>query len=209
MQFYKLNFWPVDRRPGFTRFRNDPENAVAASPVCPTCNGFIGSLQIVPPIHVSLETYSGQFGDVAFGSVDQILVSERFKQAYKARDMRGLESFNPVEVLDHVKQNGMADDVVMPAYYHCPIVRSRATFDSAASEFEWDGPASKCKDCCCDGILLGYERLVLIPESWEGHAIFYARGSVGTIVVTEQFRQMFEEEDLLGGQFIDLADVRA
>ncbi len=209
MHFYKLNFWPVDQRPGFTRFRAAPESTLAASPVCATCKGFIGSEQIVPPIRVSLVTYGAQFGDVAFGSVDQILVSKRFKQAYEARDMRGLESFNPVEVLEHVRHNGMADDVAMPPYYHCPIVRSRAIFDQAASEFEWDGPPSKCADCCCDGMLLGYERLVLMPESWAGQAIFYARGSVGTIVVTEQFRQMFEEEDLLGGQFIDLADVRA
>ncbi len=207
MHFFELEDGLVEKPLGYTYYyyEDDDDDEVADAVHCPVCDRPMGSLQAVPPIRVCLETHTKKFGDVAFGPGDQILVSERFKRAYEARNMRGLEAFNPAEVLKHSKKRKMADEP-MPAYYHCPIVRSRAKYDQVASEFVWENPDNICEDCCYDRVLHSYERLVLIPETWEGHDIFYARGCSGPIVVTERFKQMFEDEGLTGELFIDLAD---
>ncbi len=207
MHFYELENGLVELPLGYTYFcyKDDDDNRRGDALRCPKCGRFISSLRALPPIRVELKTYNKQFGDIAFGPGDQILISERLRHAYEVRDMRGLEDFFPVEVFKHSKKRKMGDFEI-PDYYHCSIVRSQAKYDQVASEFDWEDPDHICEGCCRDSVLNGYKRLVLISDTWEGHDIFYARGSTGTRVVTERFRQMFKEEELLGGLFIDLAD---
>ena len=46
---------------------------------CPKCNKFMGMLPLLPPIKVEIELFGNNFGDIAFGTGDQILISETLK----------------------------------------------------------------------------------------------------------------------------------
>jgi hypothetical protein len=54
------------------------EESRGEAPRCVACRKYVGMLPLKPPIRVELETWTDQFGDLAFGPADELLVGDRF-----------------------------------------------------------------------------------------------------------------------------------
>ena len=66
---------------------------------CPKCGSAIGMLPWRPPYRARLELHGKELGDFIECPGDELLVSERFAQAFREEGLRGLEGFHPVEIV--------------------------------------------------------------------------------------------------------------
>src|SRR5690349_12076663 len=66
---------------------------------CPKCGGFITMLKWLPPFRVELEVFGKALGDVAFGTGDDLILSERFLEAWTREGLKGLHDVTPVEIV--------------------------------------------------------------------------------------------------------------
>ncbi len=159
---------------------------------CRVCGGFIGGKPDLPPLRVSIETWGSRYGDLVFGPSDQILVSERFKEEYRAHCLTGLSDFGSVEVARVRNRRKIRDGC--PKYYLVSITRSRTAIDIETSGFVYERPPT-CPECK-GGLIKRAARIVLEEGTWSGEDIFYARGLPGTIIVSDKFRRMCIEAQL-------------
>ena len=99
----RLNFFVLNQHPIGGRADTEAETVEQGSRVearkCPTCHGTISLLEWLPPFQVRLTRHGQEFGDFVFDVGDDFLVSQRFLEAYRASDLRGLAGFEPVEVV--------------------------------------------------------------------------------------------------------------
>jgi hypothetical protein len=79
---------------------------VGDAPRCPRCGGPIGMRPSLPPIRIELETWGKRFGDVAIDAGNEVLVSERFKDAFQSVGLTGLSPFMPAEVVKAIARRG-------------------------------------------------------------------------------------------------------
>jgi hypothetical protein len=79
---------------------------VGDAPRCPRCGGPIGMRPGLPPIRIELETWGKRFGDVAIDAGNEVLVSERFKDAFQSVGLTGLSPFMPAEVVKAIARRG-------------------------------------------------------------------------------------------------------
>jgi hypothetical protein len=160
---------------------------------CPVCEKFIGMLPLLPPVRVELEGWGSQWGDVAFGPGDQILISEKLRTLSAEAGLIGfarLDAANVVKVKRHKSAVGEP-----PRYHLASIQRSRAVVDGPSSGLVQEETPT-CADCCLDGIIKRVRRIVLQPKTWSGEDVFFARGLPGTILVSERFKQLCDENHL-------------
>ncbi|HLL52959.1 MAG TPA: hypothetical protein VK447_05395, partial [Myxococcaceae bacterium] len=76
----------------------EPTN-LGPAPLCPQCGGIRGALSWLPPYRVELEVYGKDYGDLLNGPGNELLVTERFAEDFKAEGLKGLSGFHPVEVV--------------------------------------------------------------------------------------------------------------
>src|SRR4051812_25128656 len=82
-----------------TKFRGvKPVNLGEPAP-CPKCGEAIGMLAWLPPYRTELELYGKSPGDFVKGSGDEVLISERMAEAFRAEGLTGLLGFHPVDVV--------------------------------------------------------------------------------------------------------------
>lgn len=164
----------------------EPHN-VGEAPRCIVCEHFIGMLRWQPPYRVELDTWGSNFGDVAFGPGDSLLVSKRFASLWRASALIGLEGFEEVDVVKvrrHRKMNEKA-----PHYLRVSVVRSSVAVDRRRSGVEWGEPPT-CSACRIGNNLKGWRRIELECSAIEN--IFIARGLPGQVIVDDQFREFCE-----------------
>lgn len=190
-RFYVLKH--VVDHPGETQF-GDLVEKTGRAPKCPACGEFIGPLPWRPPYRVEIETWTGQFGDLAFGAGNNALVSERFEAIYDEHGLTGLEGFNRVRVMKVVRHKKFKGDA--PPYYRVSVVFSRAKIDPKRSRFEWVQPPT-CPECCEGVGPVRWERLVLEPGTWAGEDVFQARGLSGTWLASDRFKRVCESAGLV------------
>jgi hypothetical protein len=152
----------------------------------------------LPPYQVELKPWGQRWGDVTRMGND-LVVSDRFKNAFAEASLKGIERLDPVEVVKVSGRWGVPKDAI-PNYFKATINRNSATIDQSASEYEWEDKSKICKECLYD-TLKRYKRLVVIPDSWNGDDVFFPRGGNGPIV-SERFVSMFQRNELRGGHFI-------
>lgn len=139
----------------------------------------------MPPFRAELEAWGTAFGDLAFGPGDSVLVSDRFRTAFVAENLSGLDGFEEVEIV-HVTRHHQLDGEP-PTYFHARPQIGPAALDDAASEVAREGGAA-CHQCRLDGIRRA-ERVVLEPDTWSGEDLFIARGLPGTYLASERFER--------------------
>jgi hypothetical protein len=117
-------------------------------------------MRYLPPIQVELELRGRAFGDVAWGVGDQLLVSERFKNAFEAEGLTGFDAFTPVEIARVVFRRGRISQPT-PRYFLVLRSHSRAAIDDEASDLVrrqgWE-----CNECL-GGDVVRCKRIVLKP----------------------------------------------
>ena len=169
-------------------------------PICVECQKYISSLKAKPPYRIELELWGNDYGHVAFGSCDDLLVSEGFRSNWLNDNMSGLSGFEAVTVVNVVRHQKMAKAGALPSYYRASVVRSRAAIDLDASGFEIDGAV--CKECLTGGLLKRAARIRLQPETWEGEDLFIARGLPGTYLASERFKAFFDKHQITSATLI-------
>lgn len=169
------------------------------APVCKACGEIIGMLEPLPPFEVELELWDKGFGDVAYGSGDYLLVSERFKILWQEHGLTGLQDFSPVDIVKIKRHKEFKGDP--PKYYLVGVVFSNALIDQDASGFEWE-EKPKCKVCYSGRILKRWKSIVLKPDTWSGENIFKPRGMGGTFMVDERLKDFCEQFNITNTYFI-------
>ncbi|WP_395837569.1 imm11 family protein [Cystobacter fuscus] len=167
----------------------------ADAPRCPVCGGFIGLLKWLPPYRVNLELHGEELGDFIETSAYDLLISERFAEAFRTEGLTGLEGFHPVEVLRvRYMRKRPRKPVTVPRYFVVSTCFGPAAVDLVFSRMRISEPPS-CPECRMSGIdtIHGF---TLEPGTWRGEDIFRPRGLVGHLVVSERFKDFVERHGL-------------
>jgi hypothetical protein len=201
MQFYRFeqprSDSPEDRAGSIDVMPEDGFN-VGPGPTCPACDRPLGWLSWLPPYRLELETWGKQYGDIAKTGND-LIVSERLKQVFADNGLKGLMSFEPVEIINVVHRRGKPK-TPLPLYYKATVVRSPTTIDQAASGYVWEDDSRISPECLMD-TLKRYRCLIVKAETWNGDDVFFPRGGNG-LMMSERFRTVFMENNLRGAAFI-------
>jgi len=168
----------------------DPVN-LGQGAVCPQCGYPIGMLTWLPPYRVELVLYGEQPGDFIELEGDDLLVSERFAQAFREEGLIGLEGFHPVEVVRVRRKRRGSTLAHIPRYFAVRACFGRAAVDVARSRLDYGKPPT-CEDCRSAG-LNAIHGFTLEEGTWRGEDIFHPRGLLGVLTVSERFERFVEK----------------
>lgn len=169
----------------------DHRGTMDDSQKCPRCGESMGSFfPWLPPFRASLRAYGKQLGDVAFETSD-ILVSEKFRLAWTAAQLKGIDTFHPLERI-RVRPARLGKKT--PTYFVVQPKRFGTRVDLNRSLIEYDRPFT-CMMCLEAGVetVRGF---TIDESSWTGEDLFIAWGKPGSIIVTDRVRQLRDEHDL-------------
>lgn len=183
MRFFVLELAP-EHVAGETGFLTSASARLGKAPTCETCGGAIGPKEWLPPYEVELQCWNTIFGDIAFGDGDELLVSSRFKTCWEEAGLRGLQGFEPVNVVSVVRHKHF--DADPPEYFRVTIARDNATIDQKRSDFEWK-VSPVCPTCRLGRVLKRWKRVVIDLDTWSGNNIFLARGLPGVRFADEAY----------------------
>lgn len=187
MQFHVIEKHPQSgvRERYRTDFTYDESVQKADAPTCPVCGALVGMLVAVPPIRVHLETWGADFGDFAFW-MNSFLVSAHCRERFESSMLRGLGSFEKVEVISH-RAHGESKGAAPEYFMVQPKIGGR--IDPQASGVEWsDGRRPTCDYCLSGGgCLERWHRVVVDEGTWVGDDLFYAYGLPGSLLVSARF----------------------
>jgi len=169
------------------------------APKCAKCGRFLGMLPLLPPVRVELETWGTACGDIAFGPGDEILISIRVYECFRASRLTGIIDIGPVEIVKVNSHRKLRGNV--PSYRCCRVNRSRAAIDDVKSGLQIEEPWT-CEECRIGGTIKRAARLILEDGSWSGEDIFFARGLPGTMIVSERFVAFCQQNDVLNAHLL-------
>lgn len=193
MSYFVLQNTKAGRGDAVTDYLPVDGSRTGDAPRCAVCGKFVGMLPLLLPVRVELEAWGSRWGDVAFGPGDQILVSDKLKRLFTEAGLVGFTRFDPVEIVKtHRLRSGAGDP---PEYWLASIQRSLAALDETASDLIRD-ETPRCEECRLGGVLKRVRRVILEPGTWSGEDVFIARGLPGTILVSERFKRLCEDNDL-------------
>ncbi len=199
MSFYVLKNPEVGKTDAVTDFLPTDNFITGEAPKCVACGRWIGMCPWEPPYEVEMRLWGKHPGDIAFGTGNNLLVSERLKDPFLESGLTGLEGFFPAEVVRVVPKK-MAK--VLPRYYVARIQRGNAAIDVEASGLEREGSAV-CKTCREGNLIKRTKRVVLEKGTWQGEDVFEARGLPGTIITSERFRQFCSANAFMNVVLVD------
>jgi hypothetical protein len=159
---------------------------IGNAPKCSKCGKYLGMCPLIGEVVVELELWNNSADDVCFGPGDEILFSSRLKDAFESSHLIGAD-FRSVKIA-RVKSHKRGKSTI-PQYYLTHISRSRVIVDAAASNIEWEGKID-CEECHLDGIMKRFKQIVLVPGTWNGEDIFFARGLPGIIITSQRFLEI-------------------
>ncbi|WNG26411.1 hypothetical protein F0U62_22050 [Cystobacter fuscus] len=166
----------------------------ADAPRCQRCGDIIGLLSWLPPYRVKLELHGEELGDFIDGVGYELLVSERFVEAFRAEGLTGLEGFHPVEVVRVRRMKKKREPLTVLRYFVVWPCFGRAAVDLVLNRVRFSTPPT-CTECRATGINATHG-FVLEPGTWAGEDIFRPRGMQGKVVVSERFNRFVERHGL-------------
>ncbi len=203
MKFYVLSSPRDTDGAAVTDFSKSGSVNRGEAPTCPICGGFTGMLPWLPPYRAELEVWGKDFGDIAFGPGNELLVAQRVADAFKSEGLVGFSGFDEVDIVKVIRRGGSKITSHPPRYYCVAIARSRAAIDVEASGLVHEEPFT-CPECRI-GLVKRTTRIVLEEGTWSGEDVFYARGLPGTILASERFKAFFDRYSVDNGTLIDAA----
>jgi hypothetical protein len=159
----------------------------ADAPLCPRCGDPIGMLTWLPPYRVALELQGQALGDFVEGPGYEVLISERFAQAFRAEGLTGLLGFYPVEVVRVRRRRKGPKPGSVPPYVAVTICFGRGAVDERRSLLRRTQAVS-CPECRNPGVN-SIHGFALEPGTWEGEDLFRPRGMQGDILTSERFAE--------------------
>lgn len=154
---------------------------------CPRCGAPIGMLEWLAPYRADLVLHGKEFGDFIKPPGDDLVVSERFAQAFRDEGLTGLEGFHPVEVLRVRRERRGPKPSNIPRYLVVRPCFGRAAVDLPRSHIR-DAQPRGCEECRSMHFksIYGFS---LEPGTWQGEDIFRPRGLFGVLTVSERFER--------------------
>ena len=156
-------------------------------------------MPLIPPIRLEIKSWGFAWGDIAFGTGMQILVSEKLKSQFLAEGLDGITRFDSVEIV-RAKRNKSVE-TTFPTYYLASIKISRAAIDELSSGLVRD-ETLVCNECRVGRVIKRIDKIILEPDTPPTEDIFIARGLPGTILVSERFKLVCEMDKLLNCSFV-------
>lgn len=193
MSFFVLRNPKAGRGSAVTDFLPISKSRMGDAPRCPLCGRFVGMMPLRPPVAVELEAWGSQWGEIAFGPGDQILISDKLKNAFVLGGLKGFTRLDAVRVIKTRKHTSTIGP--QPAYELASIQRGGAAVDESRSGLVRDAPPA-CEECRTGGIVRRIDRLILEPNTWTGEDIFFARGLPGIIITSERFKRFCADHSL-------------
>jgi hypothetical protein len=190
MQFYTLE-WVVGVPYETDALDMDPRH-LGASTKCPKCGIPVSSLSWLPPYRAEIRAFTGKFGDLAYGTGDDLLVSEKFRRAWEQSGLRGITEFAPLERMRFRPARLGRKPVT---YYHIAVKQWGTRIDLSRSRLDHEDPI-QCDKCQYGGIINSIRGFSIDESSWTGEDIFYAWGSTGCMIVTDRVRQLRDDHGL-------------
>jgi hypothetical protein len=161
------------------------------APRCPRCGCPIGLLEWLPPYRVKLRLHGQELGDFIKESAYDLLVSERFAEAFRAEGLTGLKGFHPVEIVRVIpRKRSVLKSLAVPRYYVVSAPFGPAAVDLVLNRVRTLRTPT-CPECRTGGIN-AINGFVLEPGTWGGEDIFRPRGMPGELVVSERFKDFVE-----------------
>jgi hypothetical protein len=181
----------------------EPVNLEEA-PRCPLCGGAVGMLTWLPPYRGELTLHGESSGDFVKFPGYEVLVSERFAEAFRAEGLTGMLGFHPVEVSRVRGKRKGSKPVNVPRYFLVSPCFGRAAVDMAQSRIRHEQPVScpECRDIGPDSI----HGFALEPGTWAGEDVFRPRGLQGRIVVSERFAGFVARHGLTNMRLIPIEE---
>jgi hypothetical protein len=148
----------------------------------------------LPPYCVQLELYGQGLGDFIEGPGYDVLISERFAEAFRAEGLTGLLGFHPVEVVRVKRKRKGPKPGAVPRYFAVTVCFSRAAVDDGRSRVRRFEPVTcpECRDPGRDSI----HGFTLEPGTWQGEDVFRPRGLQGSILGSERFAEFVKRHGL-------------
>jgi hypothetical protein len=152
-------------------------------------------LKWLPPHRVELELLGEAFGDFVEGPGYEILISERFLEAFQAEGLIGLLGFHPVEVV-RVRGKGKKSQTALapPPYFVVTPCFGSGAVDEKRSRLRRTRPVT-CPECRSGGVN-SIHGFALEPGSWQGEDVFRPQGERGTIFASERFAEFVNRHKL-------------
>jgi hypothetical protein len=187
----------MDAPPHFFVLKEDPSERydaqwLKARPVrtgdaarCPACGGIIGMRTWLPPYQGEVEVHGEALGDVISATGDDMIISERLAESFRAEGLTGWGGFHPVDILRVRKGRVRQDMESTPRYFVVNPCFGQGAVDETRSRLRRNKPA-ECDGCRYAG-LDSIHGFVLEQGSWKGEDIFRPRGLQGCVVVSERF----------------------
>jgi hypothetical protein len=152
---------------------------------CPQCGGIIGMRTWLPPYRGTVEIHGEAPGDFIAVSGDDVLISQRVAEAFRAEELTGLLGFHPVEILRVRKRGRRMEQISVPRYFVVTPCFGGGAVDEAHSRLRYTEPVT-CPECRYAG-LDSIHGFTLEAGTWKGEDVFRPRGLQGRIVVSERF----------------------
>jgi hypothetical protein len=179
-----------------------PDFKVGQPERCPICNGAVSMLELIPPIEVSLTSVF--ISDFVYGEISPFIVSENFKTAYEKAGLNGITLFKEVKII-----NVKGTKKPIEAKYYLPHVkRSEARIDENKSMFKRSGEIN-CNECKRGSIIESFEGLILVPRTWTGEDIFYAKWLSGTVFLSSAFIRFIENSKLSNARYVEASQYKS
>jgi hypothetical protein len=157
---------------------------------CPGCGGIIGMKTWLPPYRGELELHGNALGDFIRAGGDDMLLSHRMAEAFKAEGLTGLLGFHPVEILRVRMKRKRIEPSTPPRYFLVTACFGRGVVDESRSRLRRKGPITcpECRYTSMDSV----HGFTLEPGTWQGEDVFLPRGISGSFVVSERFAQFVQ-----------------
>jgi len=155
---------------------------------CPTCGGGIGARLWLPPYRANLVLYGEELGDFVKLVGHDLLVSERFAQAFQEEGLTGLRGFHPLEVPRVRRRKRGPKPSHIPQYLVAWTGYGPAAMDLEHSHIRWWDESPTC-EWCRSAIKKGVFGFRVEPGTWQGEDICRPRGLFGHLLVSERFQR--------------------
>lgn len=166
---------------------------------CDSCNRAISALCWLPPFRVELEVWNACFGDISFGTGEELLVSEKFKQAWEEWGLTGLTGFDPV-IVSRVRRHKRFQ-ATPPNYYRVAVKRDPVRIDQKVSGFVWDGKP-QCEDCNLGKEILCFDKIALHRDDQPQHNLFIPRGMPCLYMADQRFADFCQKERIANAMLV-------
>lgn len=182
-------------------------------PACPDCGGAIGMLKWLPPFNVTIKQPK-YLGDLVYGAGGpDLLVSEKFKQAYDKEGISGIKEIFPVEV-KKMGTKPIEKCTSVPSLFGVYLKHSKTRVLFEEMGIVWDSEPSTnyCRTCGPggggekNGYIESWKKVVIDESSWDGEDLFFPINFHGQMVLSEKGADFFRRNQFRNAFVIECDD---